>query len=106
MAVKTIAHKPSLTKEQVQEIFAKHFTGKYSIEKTHAMRRDFMVVKNAFVAVAVRLEQTGSETKLVYNGYTPRIWSRLLLGGLIGMLLWNSLTNEVEAFIDSAPEFK
>lgn len=32
MAVVTIAHKPEMTKEQAQEIFAKHYAGKYKVE--------------------------------------------------------------------------
>lgn len=106
MAVKTIAHKPDLTKEQLQEIFAKHFEGKYKVEKTHMMLRDFQVVKNGFAGVTVKLEQDPNETKIVYSGLAPAWWARLMLGGLIGFLLWNGLTNEIEAYIDSAPEFK
>jgi hypothetical protein len=106
MAVKTIAHKPELTKEQAQQIFAKHFEGKYKIEDFVGLFRDFQVVKNPFAGVAVKLEQTDSETKFVYGGLAPRWWARMLLGGLIGFLFWNGITNEVEAFIDSAPEFK
>jgi len=106
MAVKTIAHKPGLTKEQAQEIFAKQFEGKYKVEDFKGLFRDFTVVKNPFTGVALKLEQSEGETKFVYSGLAPRWWARLLLGGLIGFLFWNRITNEVEAFIDSAPEFK
>lgn len=106
MAVTTIAHKPELTKEQAQQIFTKHFEGKYAVEDFKGFLRDFMVVKNPFVGVAIKLEQTGSETKFVYAGLAPRIWARLLFGALIGMFLWNGLTNEVKEFMETAPEFK
>jgi hypothetical protein len=65
-----------------------------------------MVVKNPFTGVAVKLEQGQGETKLVYSGVAPRFWARLLFGGLIGFLIWNRITNEVEEFIKTAPEFK
>jgi hypothetical protein len=66
-----------------------------------------MVVKNPFVGVALKLEQdpADQQTKFVYSGLCPRLWARLILGGLIAFLLWNGLTNEVEEFIRTAPEF-
>jgi hypothetical protein len=106
MGVRTITHNPDLTKEQVREAFEQHFAGKYKVEKTHAILRDFQVVKNPFVAVSIRLEQTDKETKIVYTGFTPVWWARLMFGQLFGFIFWNSLTNEVEAFIDTAPEFQ
>jgi hypothetical protein len=105
MAVITVAHKPELTKEQAQEIFAKHFAGKYKVEDFRGLFRDFMVVKNPFVGVAIKLDQTGSETKFVYSGLAPRWWARLLLGGLIAWLFWGGLTNEVRQSMETAPDF-
>jgi hypothetical protein len=102
----TIAHKPDLTKEQAQEVFRKGFEGKYTVEDFWGPFRDFMIVKNPFTGVAIKLEQTGSETKLVYAGVAPRLWARMLLGGLIGFLFWNAITNEVEEFMKNAPEFQ
>jgi hypothetical protein len=106
MAVATIAHKPELTKEQVQELFARHFAGKYTVHEFKGPFRDFVVEKGAFVGVAVKLEQTGTETKLVYSGLAPRWWARLLLGGLVGFLFWGGITNDVRQFMETAPEFK
>lgn len=106
MAVATIAHKPQLTKEQAQEIFAKHFAGKYKVHEFKGLFRDFVVEKNPWVGVAVKLEQTDSETKFVYAGLAPKWWARVLLGGLIGVLLWNGITKEVKEFVETAPEFK
>ncbi len=105
MAVQAIAHKPELTKEQAKEIFRAGFDGKYKVEDFRGLLRDFMVVKSAFVGVAIKLEQTGSETKFVYGGLAPRVWARLLMGSLIGIFLWGPLTSEVRAFVESAPEF-
>ncbi len=113
MAVMAIAHKPDLTIEQVQEIFRKRFEPKYSVEALKGVhgamiRRNFMVVKNPFVAVSVRLEQSDRETKFVYNGAVPRWWARLFsVAVLIGSLInWTGLTNEVAELIRTAPEFK
>lgn len=113
MAVMAIAHKPDLTMEQVQEVFRKRFEPKYRVEALEGLsgairRRDFMVVKNPFVAVSVKLEQGERETKLVYNGMVPRWWARLFsVAVLIGSLInWTGLTNEVAELIRTAPEFK
>jgi hypothetical protein len=107
MAVKEIAYKPELTKQQAEEIFRKHFEPKYKVEDFTGPFRDFTVTKNAFVGVALKLEQDAGDqkTKFVYGGLAPRWWARVLLGALIGVFLWQGLTKEVEAFIDSAPEF-
>ncbi len=108
MAIKEIAHKPELTKEQAEEAFRKHFEPKYKVEDFKGYFRDFMVVKNPWVGVSLKLEQdeAAGKTKLVYSGLAPRLWARMLLGALVGMFLWNGITKEVEAFIDSAAEFK
>ncbi len=109
MAVTEIAHKPDLTKEQAKELFTKHFEGKCTVEDFKgpmAIRRDFMVVKNPFIGVAIKLEQGATGTKFVYAGLAPRLWARLLFGGLLGLILWNGLTGEVRAFMETAPEFK
>ena len=106
MAVTTIAHKPDLTKEQFQQLFATHFAGKYKIEDFKGFFRDFIVYKNPFVGVAVKLEQHPSETKVVYGGLAPRWWARLFLGWLIGIFLWNGPTNDVKEYLETAPEFK
>jgi hypothetical protein len=112
MAVAEIAHKPDLTADGVREIFQRHFDGTYAVETLKgpmAIRRDFMVVKNAFVAVSVKLDQSSGSTKIVYSGVAPRWWARAalsLISWLLGFLLWNGLTREIREFIDLAPEFK
>ena len=108
MAVTDLAHRPELTKEETQAIFARHFDGKYAVEdfKGPLSMRAFMVVKNPFIGVALKLEQSGSETKFVYNGVSPRFWARMLFGGLLGFFFWNGLTNEVRQFLETAPEFQ
>jgi hypothetical protein len=108
VAVSTVAHRPDLTKDRAREIFRAHFEPKYRIEDAKAplVLRDFIVVKNPFVGVAVKLEQGSNDTKFVYGGVAPRFWARLLFSGLLSLFLWNGLTSEVRQFIESAPEFK
>jgi hypothetical protein len=108
MAVTAIAHKPNLTREQVRDLFARKFEGKYAVADWTGMprgMRDFMVVKSGLVAVTVKLEQSANETKLVYSGFTPKLWARALLGVVASVFLWNGLTSEVKQFIETAPEF-
>ncbi len=117
MAVTKIAHKPDLTKEQAMEIFRRHFEGRYEVIPRVRPRlaiaaawRDFVIIKSAFSGVSVKLEQGNDETKFVYNGYAPNQLARMLLalgaGMIVSFLIWNSLTREVQSFIESAPEFK
>ncbi|HEX5473596.1 MAG TPA: hypothetical protein VFX12_02955 [Vicinamibacterales bacterium] len=115
MAVETIGFNPGLTPERVREVFARHFDGRCRIEDWHGVniagtRRDFVVVKNAFVGVSVRLEQGSSDTKFVYTGLAPRAWARAIASGVLGVLasylFWNGLTHEVRDLIETAPEFR
>ena len=111
MAVETIGFNPLLTPERVRQVFARHFDGRCRIEDWHGIEiagihRDFVVVRNAFVAVSVKLEQGANETKLVFTGLAPRLWARMLVSGLLSMLLWNGLTNEVRDLIRTAPELR
>jgi hypothetical protein len=102
----TVAHRPELTKEQTMEIFAKEFGDRYRVAPFRGLFRDFVIEKNAFVGVAVKLEQSTTETKLIYNAFTSRWWARALLGMLIGPILGRALAAEVGQFIDTSPEFQ
>jgi hypothetical protein len=110
VAVTSIAHKPDLTAQQTKEIFSRHFGAKYKVEDwkgpSVGFSRDFVVVKNPFVGVAIKLEQAQDTTKFVYAGLCPRVWARLLLGGLVGFLFWAGITNEMKEFMETAPEFR
>lgn len=105
MAKVTVAHKPELTKEQAQKVFADHFAGKYRVDSYRGPFRDFVVEKSPFVGVALKLEQTGTETRFVYNAFTARWWARVLGGMLVGPMLGRGLTAEVRSVLDSAPQF-
>jgi hypothetical protein len=106
MARVKIAHKPELTKEQAQEIFAQHFSKTYRVERYRKPMRDFAIVKNPFVGVAVKLEQKNDETRFVFNAFAPRWWAAALFGVLLSAILGRGLTAEVTQFIESAPEFR
>jgi hypothetical protein len=95
-----------MTKEQVQQIFEDHFRDKYPVKKMSSPFRDFFVEKSAFVAVAVKLEQTEKETRFVYNGFSPRWWARALLGALIGPMMSGGLTKEVKELLETGPQFQ
>lgn len=115
MAIRQIVHKPQLTKEEVQAIFARRFEGKYRVESCEdplslkSKYRDFQVVKNPVVGVALKLEQTDSGTQFVYGAVPPNRWIRGISFGLAALACWRyggPLTKEIEDFIDTAPEFK
>jgi hypothetical protein len=107
MGVMKIAHHPELTWEQVMEAFEKEFGGRYKVYSLkRTPMRDFVVQKNGFVGVSMRLVQTKDETKLVYSGFSPSLLARLVVGPLIAIFFWNALTNEIKAFIERAPEFR
>lgn len=112
MAVMAIAHNPDLTIEQVKEIFRKRFEPKYRVEAMGRFgahcppRRDFMVVKNPWAGIAVRLEQSDSKTKFVYGGVFARWWAFWIGGFLMAIISMRILLmKEVKDFMRTAPEF-
>ena len=107
MGVKKIAHHPEMTWEQAMEVFKKEFGDRYKVYSAkRTPMRDFVVQKNGFVGVSMRLVQTKDETKLVYSGFSPSLLARMVVGPLIAIFFWNALTNEIKAFIERAPEFR
>jgi hypothetical protein len=68
--------------------------------------------------VAVHLKQERDKTKLIFYGFAPSLWARVLMfssilfsGILIGVLIWylfvwKGITDEVRAFIETAEEFR
>jgi hypothetical protein len=114
MDVRKIAHKPELTSDEAQAVFARHFAGRYEVEPCESPMssttkyQDFQVVKNPFLAVALKLEQAPAETRFVYAAVPPRRWIQTLSLGTAGiycLVFGKSVTREVENFIESAPEF-
>lgn len=109
MAIITTS-KPGITDEQAMEVFQRHFAGKYAIDKTRVINRDFIVKKSALagISVGVKPDKDGG-TEFVYSPIVPHMLIRATVGGLLGALLVHSQTKameeEVASFIKSAPEF-
>jgi len=112
MAKVSIQHNPDLTAERAQEIFEDHFQGKYTVFPTaRLVVGNFIVKKNAVLAIFVTLQQKEGQTSFKFFHQYPTVWMRLLLGILFPISLVISLTagkqleNEIRSFILSEPEF-
>ena len=105
MAKVTIAHRPQLTKEEAQAVFARHFAGKYRVEPYTKPLRDFAVIKSSFVGVSVKLEQKADRTNFIFTAYSPSWWAAMLVGGVFSSVMGRGLMAEVRQFIETAPEF-
>ena len=115
MATITIGHHPELTGKDVVSIFETHFADKYEIVPTpRQLTSDLIVKRSAWTGVAVHLKQERNKTKLIFYGFAPSLWARVLvvpsfflLGVLIWYLfVWKGITDEVRAFIETAEEFR
>ena len=101
-----VRHNPELTVDSCINIFDGQFGNRYKIVRTPRMlRRDFQIEKNPWVCVGVHLQQEPNQTSFVFSGFTPSFWRRILVSGLLSLLFYNGLTNEVKRFIKQAPEF-
>ncbi len=110
MAVVKVAHRPNLTPERAMFAFNRHFHQDYEIRKTGILLRDFLVKKNAWTGVGVKLQQDVDGTSFVFTAVLPNIILNMLFGGLIAHLLlrpsWKALETEVLVFIENAADFK
>ena len=115
MAKIAIGHHPELTAEDVISIFERHFGDKYEIVPTPRQpTTDLVVKRSAWTGVAVHLKQERNKTKLIFYGFAPSFWARVLvvssvflIGGLVWYLfVWKGITDEVRAFIETAEEFR
>ncbi len=110
MAIIPIGHQPELTAGEAQQIFAKHFDGKYGVTTASYRNRDFIVKKDGMSGVGVRLKQEKDKTSFVFTPTMPSIWMQALFGGLLSYLVlrktWKELESEVQTFIATAPEFR
>ncbi len=109
MATITIGHRPDLTKEQVQQIFTQRFDD-CEIIRSNAINRDFIIKKNGWTGVGVRLKQEKNSTTLVFTAMMPNVLLQTLFGGLFAYALlrksWKEMELEVAGFIRIAPEFQ
>jgi hypothetical protein len=109
MATITIGHRPDLTKEQVQQIFAQRFED-CEIIGSNAINRDFIIKKNGWTGVGVRLKQERNSTTLVFTAIMPNVLLQTLFGGLFAYVLlrksWKEMELQVAGFIRLEPEFQ
>ena len=110
MAIISIGNRPDLTKEQIQQIFAERFS-EYEVIKSTALNRDFILKKNAWTGVGVRLKQEkDGKTAFVFTALMPNVLLNALSGGLFAWALlrksWKEMELEVAGFIRLAPEFQ
>ncbi len=111
MATVTIGQRPDLTKERVQEIFRQRFSNGYEIVRSTAINRDFIIKKNGWTGVGVRLKQEKDGlTTFVFTALMPNVWLQTLFGGLFAYFLlrkgWREMEMEVAGFIRLASEFQ
>lgn len=113
MAKVTVGHHPELTKEGAMEVFERHFADKYEVHmiKSRAIVRDFVIKKDYWAAVLVRLEQKPEQTVFNFIGTPPAALSRLL-AMVFFIFSWPAtkackrMEKEIKEFIENAEEFK
>ena len=110
MATISIGHRPDLTKEQVQQIFAQRFHD-CEIIGSNAVNRDFIIKKNGWTGVGVRVKQNNDgTTTFVFTALMPNVLLQTLFGGLFAYVLlrtsWKEMELQVAGFIRLAPEFQ
>jgi hypothetical protein len=110
MAIVRLGNQPDLTKEEAREAFARHFAGKYSIERSSAFNRDFIVKKSGWVGVGVRLKQEKNDTILIFTGIIPNTALSVIFSGIASYLIlrprWHELEGEITEFVENEPSFR
>jgi hypothetical protein len=109
MAIKSIGHRPELTIESAREIFERGMAGRYDIVSTEARRRHFIVRKDGWSGVGVKLQQRGDETRFVYTGMISHFWLNFFFGGMFSYFMlrktWKAMESEVARYIEDEPAF-
>src|SRR3990170_4486167 len=96
MAIISIGNRPDLTKEQIQQIFAERFS-EYEVIKSTALNRDFILKKNAWTGVGVRLKQEkDGKTAFVFTALMPNVFLQTFFGGLFAYALLRKSWKEME----------
>ncbi|HLF76138.1 MAG TPA: hypothetical protein VJB57_01485 [Dehalococcoidia bacterium] len=103
-----LGRRPDLTKEQVFLAFETQFGSRYKVtDYSGFISRDFIILKNQFVGVGVRLDQEGEQAKLVYSAIaltgSPLHWLPFgrLAGVILAPLLGYGLVREIRRFVES-----
>ncbi len=115
MAKVSIGHRPDLTSEELLSVFQRGLGDKYQMvwkpisvgAGPFAQKWDFFIRKNALVGVRVGLNQEGNDTVVAFAGSAPSVWGNVVIMtflGLPALFLYNSLMNEVRAFITASGE--
>ena len=128
MAKVIIDHRPELTAEAARKVFESHFHDKYDVYKTKWPAYDFVVKKNAWRGVSVKLKQKRGQTHFEFKGIPPGtapitlllalggvwvVWGLQALvgvvggaGAFIGFLLWVALGSWLLSLVFSRPSRK
>lgn len=110
MATISIGHKPELTAEEALAAFQHHFAGTYEVYPTKLRMRDFIVKKNDWAGVGVKVKQESRKTTFVFTALMPHTLYRALFSGLVSYLFlrssWKALEDEVAAFIEEEKAFR
>ena len=110
MAVVKIAHRPNLTPERAMFAFERHFHQHYKVHKSGVMLRDFVVRKNSWTGVGIKLQQEADGTSFVFTAMMPSVILNIFFGGVIAFLFlrpsWKALEDDVREFIETAADFK
>jgi hypothetical protein len=106
MAIVHIGRQPELTRERARELFTDHFAGTYEVVRSNAISRDFIVRKNAWVGVGVRLKQDRTGTSFIFTGLIPNLPQQLLASGPGAFVFlrpsWITMEAEIASFIEAA----
>ena len=91
-----------LTLEQVVSDFKDYFAQKgYTVPQV--FKRRFLAKKNGWVGAIVTMRVKENETIFRMGGYSPSLWVRMFLYGLIPYLIispkWNAFIKEIENFL-------
>ena len=113
MATMTVLARPGLTKKRVVTLFRERFRGTYEVYETDLLTRDFIVKKNGWTGVGIKLKHASQSTELVFTGLVPSyslsVFTNMLAGGLITMPFLRrsrkDLEDEMKIYIETEPEF-
>lgn len=93
-----IHHDPSLTKDQLLDLFQKQFADKYEVYPTKSMiNRDFVVKKTGRSGIFVKLHQKDDKTVVVYNKDCPSVFWRSF--PILRMMGGKDVKADVESFL-------
>jgi hypothetical protein len=109
MAIISIGHKPELSIAEARAIFARGMAGRYEIVTSEVRSRHFIVQKDNWRGVGVKLQQRGGETRFVFTGMISNFWLQFFFGGMFSYPLlrgsWREMEAEVAEYIESESAF-